>query len=73
VFLRWDAAASGFDPALAGEVVLVAPDGRFTASGWQHIEEDTFARVQPGNYGLLVMAYVPASLPFQMRTAFRAE
>jgi len=72
-FLRWDDAAPGFDPTLSGDVVLVAPNGRFTASDWQHADEHIFAFVQPGEYGVLVMSYVPASLPFQIRTEFRSN
>ena len=46
-FLTWDPTAPGFNPALSGDVVLVAPDGRFTASDWQHTEEHIFGRVEP--------------------------
>jgi hypothetical protein len=70
-FLRWDGSAPGFDPSLAGDVVLVAPDGRFATSGWQHTDEHISVLVQPGDYGVLVMSYVPASLPFQIRTELR--
>jgi hypothetical protein len=70
-FVRWDTSAPGFDPSLSGDVVLVAPDGRFTASGWQHAEEHIYGLVQPGDYGVLVMSYVPANLPFQIRTELR--
>ena len=73
VFLRWDASAPGFDPTLSGDVVLVAPNGQFTASDWQHTEEHAYARVRPGSYGVLVMSYVPASLPFQIRAELRPE
>lgn len=71
--IRWDPTAPGFDPSLSGDVVLVAPDGRFTASGWQHTEEQISGRVQPGNYGVLIMSYVPASLPFQITTDLRSD
>ena len=72
-FLLWDIAARGFDPSLAGEVVLVAPSGYFAASDWKNTDAHVFARVQPGNYGVLVMSYVPASLPFQISTEFRPD
>jgi hypothetical protein len=70
-FLSWDAAAPGFDESLAGEVVLVANAGRFAASDWQRTELDIWALVQPGDYTVLVMTYVPVSLPFRLRTEFR--
>ena len=72
-FLRWDTSADGFDASLSGEVVLVAPSGRFAASDWGHTEEHILALVEPGDYGVLVMAYVPASLPFEIRVSFRAD
>jgi hypothetical protein len=67
--LLWDSGASGFDLSLAGEVVLVAPSGRFASSSWQEVAPQVFALVEPGSYGLLVISYVPASLPFQLITA----
>jgi hypothetical protein len=73
ISLRWDAAAEGFDPGLAGDVVLVAPNGNMAASGWQHLEESVSARVQPGNYGILVMSYVRATLPFQISAVLRPQ
>jgi hypothetical protein len=72
-FLRWDPSAPGFDPSLSGDVVLVAPDGRFAASDWQHTEESIDALVHPGEYGVLVMSYVPATLPFQIRVELRSS
>jgi hypothetical protein len=64
--LKWDTSAPGFDPARSGEVVFVAADGRFAASDWLHAEEHLAALVEPGDYGVLVMSYAPASLPFQI-------
>jgi hypothetical protein len=72
-FLRWDSSAPGFDPSLSGDVVLVAPSGRFTASDWRHTEEHVFALVEPGDYGVLVMSYVPVSLPFQIKVERRPQ
>jgi hypothetical protein len=72
-FLRWDASAPAFDESLAGEVVLVAADGRFASSDWQRAEVDVGARVQPGNYTVLVITYVPLSMPFQLRTEFLTQ
>ena len=72
-FLRWDSSAPGFDPFLSGDVVLVAPSGRFTASDWRHTEEHVFALVEPGDYGVLVMSYVPVSLPFQIKVERRPQ
>ena len=46
---------------------MVAPNGRFAASDWQHTEEHVFVWVEPGDYGVLVMNYAPASLPFRLR------
>jgi hypothetical protein len=70
VFLRWDPGAPDFDLSLAGDVVLVRPDGRFQSSEWHQIEVDVWGRVEPGEYAVLVMGYVPASLPFLLRTEF---
>jgi hypothetical protein len=70
-FLRWDVSASGFDETLAGEVVLVANDGRFASSGWQKPQLDVWAPVSPGDYTVLVITYVPVSLPFQLKMDFR--
>ena len=72
-FLQWDTSAPGFDPSLSGDVVLVAPNGRFTASDWQHAEEHIFALVQPGEYGVVVMSYTPATLPFRIRATVSPE
>jgi len=72
-FLKWDASAPGFSENLAGEVVLVAPDGRMASSSWQHVEEEISAFVRPGNYGVLVMTYVPVSLPFQIKLELRPQ
>ena len=71
--LRWDTTAPGFDPSLSGDVVLVAPSGRFTASDWRHTEEQISALVEPGDYGVLVMSYVPVSLPFQIKLELRPQ
>ena len=69
----WDASAPGFNESLAGEVVLVAPDGRMASSSWQHVEEQISAFVQTGNYGVLVFTYVPVSLPFQIKLELRLQ
>jgi hypothetical protein len=69
--LRWDDSAPGFDLALAGDVVFVRPDGRFASSDWQRTEVEVAARVEPGDYTVLVITYGPVSLPFQLRTALR--
>jgi hypothetical protein len=69
--LLWDPTAPGFDASLSGDVVLVAPDGRFADSDWQHTEEHISVSVEPGDYGVLVMSYVPASVPFQIRIQLR--
>ena len=61
-WLRWDTSAPGFDESLAGGVVFVARDGRFASSDWQRSELDVCARVEPGDYTVLVITYVPASL-----------
>jgi hypothetical protein len=53
--------------------VLVAPSGRFTASDWRHTEERISALVEPGDYGVLVMSYVPVSLPFQIKVERRPQ
>ena len=70
VFLRWDPSAPGFDPTLIGDAVLIAPDGRFNASPSLQVDEHTWALVDPGSYGVLVMSYVDTNLPFQIRTEF---
>jgi hypothetical protein len=70
-FLRWDTTAPGFNLSLAGEVVLVAADGHFATSAWPGGGLQTFAFVRPGNYTVLVMSYVPVTLPFQIRLEFR--
>jgi len=69
VALRWDNAAPGFDLTLAGEVVLVAPSGRFASSDWQLLDPHVFAVVEPGGYDLLVISYVQTNQPFQLTTA----
>ena len=69
--LRWDASAPGFEPDLAGEVVIVASTGRFATSGWKQTAPDVFARVEPGAYDVLVMSYVQTRLPFQLRMELR--
>lgn len=71
--LLWDPAAPGFDLSLAGEVVLVAPSGRFASSNWQQVDPQVFALVEPGSYGLLVISYVATSLPFQLTTALSSS
>lgn len=73
VFLKWDVTATGFDPLLSGDVIIVAPNGRFAASDWTHGEEHVYVLLRAGEYGVLVMNYVPVSLPFQLRTEFRAN
>jgi hypothetical protein len=70
-FLRWDATAPGFTPSLAGEVILVAADGYFATSAWPGGGLQTFAFVKPGDYTVLIMSYVPVTLPFQIRLEFR--
>ena len=72
-FVRWDASATGFDQSLAGEVVLVAPTGRFATSDWKHIDTEVVAKVDSGAYDVLAMSYVPATLPFQIRGELRPE
>ena len=69
--LRWDASAPGFDESLAGEVVFVARDGRFASSDWQRSKVDAWAEVEPGDYTVLVITYVPVSLPFQLTMTLR--
>jgi hypothetical protein len=66
-FLRWDAAARGFNPALVGDVVFIAPNGQFNASPGLSADEYNWATVDPGPHGVLVMSYVDATLPFQLR------
>ena len=70
-FLQWDASAPGFDASRAGDLVFVKPDGQFADSDWQQTEVRMSSSVQPGDYGVLVMTYVPASLPFQIRVDLR--
>jgi hypothetical protein len=70
--LVWDQTAPGFDLRLAGEVVLVAPNGRFASSDWQQLDLHVFAVVEPGTYGLVIISYAPVSLPFQLTTAMSA-
>jgi hypothetical protein len=72
-FLRWDVSAPGFDPGLAGEVVIVASTGRFATSGRRQTEPQVFAKVAPGAYDVLVMSYVQASLPYQLRAEVRPD
>ena len=60
-------------PSLSGGMVIVAPDGRFAASDWTHTEEQVNVLLRRGDYGVLVMNYVPARLPFQIRTEFRPQ
>jgi hypothetical protein len=69
--LLWDASAPGFTLNSAGDVVLVRHDGRFASSDWQRTEVEVSARVEPGDYTVLVMIYVPVSLPFQLRMDLR--
>lgn len=64
--LRWGTSAPGFDEGLAGEVVLVAPDGRMASSAWQRADVAVRVPVQRGDYGALVMTYVPVNQPFQL-------
>jgi hypothetical protein len=67
-FLRWDSSAPGFDLKQAGEVVLVAPTGRFAASDLEREEVELSALVEPGIYDVLVMSYTSGvRLPFQLR------
>jgi len=73
VYLHWDVSAPGYNPALSGEVVVVAPDGHFASSDWTHSDEHAWVLLRPGEYGVLVMTYVPASLPFQIKTEFRPQ
>ena len=73
VYLHWDVSAPGYIPVLSGDVVVVAPDGRFAASDWTHSDEHVWVLLRPGEYGVLVMTYVPASLPFQVNTEFRPQ
>jgi hypothetical protein len=72
LFLRWDPSAPGYDPTLVGDVVLVAPDGRFNSSPSLSPEEHTWAVVEPGVYGVIVNSYVDTDLPFQLRTQLDA-
>ena len=69
--LRWDASAPGFDQSLAGDVVLVAPDGRLAASAWQRADVAVRVPVQRGDYGALVMTYVPVNQPFQLAMEYQ--
>jgi hypothetical protein len=64
--LRWDVSSPGFDANLAGEVVLVAPDGRMAASAWQRAEVAVATPVEPGEYGALVISYVPVNQRFEL-------
>jgi hypothetical protein len=66
-FLNWDASAPGFNPTLVGDVVFIAPSGQFNASPGASADEYNWALVDPGSYGVLVMSYVDATLPFQLR------
>ena len=66
-FLHWDPSAPGFTPGLTGDVVFIRPDGRFTASSGVAVDEYNWALVDPGTYGVLVMSYVDATLPFELR------
>ena len=70
-FLRWDTSAPGFDQSLAGEVVLVANDGHFASSDWQKPELSVSAPVYAGDYTVLVITYVPVTLPFQLKMELR--
>ena len=72
LFLRWDPSAPGYDPMLVGDVVLIAPNGRFNASPAANVDEHTWALVEPGDYGVLVMSYVETNLPFQLRAELKA-
>ena len=54
---RWGASAPGFDPTLAGEVVLVAATGRFATSEYKRIDTEVFAKVEATTYDILVMSY----------------
>ena len=67
-FLRWDANAAGFDPTLVGDVVLITPNGHFNASPGAGVDEHTWALVEPGSYGVVVMSYVDVNLPYMIRT-----
>jgi hypothetical protein len=69
--LLWDASARDFSPDFAGEVVLVRHDGRFASSDWQRTKLDVSARVEPGDYTVLVIIYGPVSLPFQLTMDLR--
>jgi hypothetical protein len=73
VYLRWDTSAPGFVPSLSGDVVIVAPNGRFATSDWTHTEEHVYVLLRRGDYGVLVMNYVPASLPFQIRAELHPQ
>jgi hypothetical protein len=66
-FLTWDPSAPGFNPTLVGDVVFIAPNGQFNASPGLSVDEYNWALVDPGTYGVLVMSYVEATLPFQLR------
>jgi hypothetical protein len=70
-YLTWDASAPGFTPYSAGEIVLVRQDGRFAASAWLRPDLEVAARVEPGDYTVLVITYGPVSLPFQLTMNLR--
>jgi hypothetical protein len=66
-FLNWDEHAPGFNPTLVGDVVFIAPNGQFNSSPGTSADEYNWALVDSGTYGVLVMSYVDATLPFQLR------
>jgi hypothetical protein len=66
-FLHWDPSAPGFNPAVVGDVVFIAPNGQFNSSPALTVDEYNWALVDPGTYGVLVMSYVDATLPFELR------
>jgi hypothetical protein len=71
-YLRWDSSASGLDPKFTGEVVLIAPTGRFAVSDWQQTTDtEVFAKVEPGPYDIMVIPSVDARFPFQLRAELR--
>ena len=51
----------------------MAPDGRMASSDWQRTNPAISVLVQPGEYGAVVMTYVPRSQPFQLTMEFRPQ
>jgi hypothetical protein len=71
-FLAWDASAIGLDPKRAGDVMIINPEGGWVASGEQ-FENRAFMLAKPGKYEIIAIAFEPSPVPFELRTALRAN